>query len=1101
MNELQGQTFAGYDILAKLGQGGMGAVYQARQPLLNRQVALKVMAPRLAADQNFVARFLREAAAAANLSHPNLVQVYTAGESEGAYFIAMEFVDGESLGKRLARKGALPPREALAVVVYVAQALAYAWQKTRLIHRDIKPDNIFLSSAGEVKLGDLGLAKSLGENSLELTQSGLMMGSPHYISPEQARAVKDLDFRADIYSLGCTLFKMLTGRPPHEGDDALAVILKHLNDPAPDLFQLCPACPEPLGRLVQRMMAKNRDERPASYEELLAELMRVHEQLKHPETLAPLCPPVTVTRPVPPAPTLVKQPAMRWQMLVTAALGVVLLAAVGGMLVWAPWKKLAEQQEVTPLVAPPPAAVPHTPAPPVQPSVTPPPEAPPPTVTVPAAEQQLQQVLAKLKELNPGFDGLAKHQTENGQITSLKLSVRDVRDLSPLKALPALRKLQCSGETGSALDGLASLAGLALTVLDIHDTGVSDLRPLKGMPLRELDCSTTRVRDLAPLHEMPLEILRCSNVGISDLNPIRGKPLEELWCDHTAVRDLTPLKGMPLRILRVDEEQVTASAANLAVLKDLVQLESLNNRPAQEHLRRLAAAAPPPMLGRQPPGPGGFMPTRAPLPFISGDMRQSLVLAFTGDQAEAQNMVSDQSDYQNHGQLSGAAWTPDGRRGGAYAFNGSNAFIRVPHHDTLNVRHLTLAAWVKTARADGGWRRIFDKQVEQGFVLNIGGEGQWRGKAGVGVNSRFSTSERGVADGQWHHLVGTYNGASLCLFVDGKQQRNVAALGGEVGQNQRDLFIGDDPARQEGGGQNVGMPFEGVLDELMIFNRALRPEEIRALYVGGGGVEQPQGPQPAAKMPLNPRELRLGLYLSFGLETFSGARPGRPLAAPASKFAPTQVDAPQWAQVARQIGARVAVLTAKHESGFCLWDCEGFDFDLAASPCKSDIIGDFLAACRAEGVFAGLHYSIPDVRSEGRVQTSGLVSATHFALIKRQLKDLLTKYGEVDLLVLDAVRRLNAGQWNEVNELVRALAPACLVLKGEGKDYDMDSLTPDWFWQPNTRRLSAERLVARYGKAQAGNLLFFVNVGVAPDGRIPQPSVTALQRFAEQPHR
>ncbi|MCX6908065.1 MAG: serine/threonine-protein kinase, partial [Verrucomicrobia bacterium] len=148
----------GYEILAKLGEGGMGAVYRARQPLLNRVVALKVMSRRYSDDPSFVARFIREAAAAANLSHRNMVQVFTAGESNGIRFIAMEFVEGRTLSEHIRKHGRLDAREAVAVAIYVVQALQYAWNKARLIHRDIKPENVFLSYGGEVKVGDLGLA-------------------------------------------------------------------------------------------------------------------------------------------------------------------------------------------------------------------------------------------------------------------------------------------------------------------------------------------------------------------------------------------------------------------------------------------------------------------------------------------------------------------------------------------------------------------------------------------------------------------------------------------------------------------------------------------------------------------------------------------------------------------------------------------------------------------------------------------------------------------------------------------------------------------------------------------------------------------------------
>ncbi|MCX6900052.1 MAG: SUMF1/EgtB/PvdO family nonheme iron enzyme [Verrucomicrobia bacterium] len=285
MTNLEGQTFAGYEVLSKLGEGGMGAVYKARQPMLNRLVALKVMSSHLGADPSFVARFVREASAAANLNHPNMVQVYTAGEADGVHFIAMEFVEGESLQKRLHRLGRIEPREAVAITVYVAQALQYAWNKAHLIHRDIKPDNVFLSNSGEVKVGDLGLAKSVGGETTELTQTGTAMGSPHYISPEQATGLKDVDFRTDIYSLGCTLYHMLTGKTPYSGDSSMAVMMKHVNDPPPAIFKTWPGCPMPMGMLVGKMLAKDRNARPQSYEQLVDDLLAVHEKIKNMESV------------------------------------------------------------------------------------------------------------------------------------------------------------------------------------------------------------------------------------------------------------------------------------------------------------------------------------------------------------------------------------------------------------------------------------------------------------------------------------------------------------------------------------------------------------------------------------------------------------------------------------------------------------------------------------------------------------------------------------------------------------------------------------------------------------------------------------------------
>ncbi len=278
------EVIGDFEIISKLGQGGMGAVYRARQRSLDRVVALKILPGQMAAD---VLRFQREARLAASVVHPNLVRIYTSGEAAGIHYIAMELVEGDTLSDRLKLAqqmglGGLPPAEALRITLAVARALECGWLTCQLIHRDIKPGNIFLTAQGDVKLGDLGLAKALGGDSTGLTQTGSMMGTPLYISPEQARGDREIDFRADIYSLGCTLFHMLTGRPPYEGRDALTVLNQHLSGPPPAILKVMPQLPIPLARLVARMLKKIWRERHASYEELIAEIERVQAAIAPP---------------------------------------------------------------------------------------------------------------------------------------------------------------------------------------------------------------------------------------------------------------------------------------------------------------------------------------------------------------------------------------------------------------------------------------------------------------------------------------------------------------------------------------------------------------------------------------------------------------------------------------------------------------------------------------------------------------------------------------------------------------------------------------------------------------------------------------------------
>ncbi len=322
-----GQTLGDFEILGRLGQGGMGAVYKARQISLERFVALKTLQGALASDPEFIARFRREAKAAAALNHPNLVQVYAAGEDDGLHWFAMEYVEGESAQARLKRKGRLDPAAAIAIAIHTAAALDYAWRKAQLIHRDIKPDNIFLSSDGEVKLGDLGLAKSAGEDQ-SLTTTGASMGTPHYVSPEQGQGKKDVDLRADIYSLGCTLFHFIAGETPFKGDTAMGVMLKHVTAPVPELRSVWPECPEELSRVVMKMMQKQPADRQQTHEEVIADLRRAYDAFTSGSVPALL----TATR-QPPSSASKRVPAAA---LAIGALS--LVAAIGALIHFAPWK-------------------------------------------------------------------------------------------------------------------------------------------------------------------------------------------------------------------------------------------------------------------------------------------------------------------------------------------------------------------------------------------------------------------------------------------------------------------------------------------------------------------------------------------------------------------------------------------------------------------------------------------------------------------------------------------------------------------------------------------------------------------------------------------
>lgn len=262
-----------FRLIGKIGEGGMGAVYEGIQQKLDRRVAVKVLAPRLAQDEVFLGRFKREAKAAASISHSGLIQVFDSGEEGGVHFYAMEFIHGEDLGRRLKREERIPLPDAMAVVTRVAESLKAALAQN-VIHRDIKPENIMITDRGEVKLADLGLAKILeGETGVTLTGTG--MGSPHFMAPEQAEDAGHVDHRADIYSLGITLLTLVTGKRPFDSTSPYTLARAHAEKPLPASADLGLELPREIEDLIHRMAAKNLDERFCDYDALLSELRRL----------------------------------------------------------------------------------------------------------------------------------------------------------------------------------------------------------------------------------------------------------------------------------------------------------------------------------------------------------------------------------------------------------------------------------------------------------------------------------------------------------------------------------------------------------------------------------------------------------------------------------------------------------------------------------------------------------------------------------------------------------------------------------------------------------------------------------------------------------
>jgi serine/threonine protein kinase len=253
-----GETFGGYTIESLLGRGGMGTVYLARHERLGRKVALKVISPELAHDDDFRARFLRESQLAASLDHPNVIPIYDADETDGILFLAMRYVNGPSLQALLRSRGSLPAAETLRIAEQIGGALDAA-HTANLVHRDVKPANILVAGAGDhAYLCDFGLARHT--SSQGMTRTGFFLGSIDYCAPEQIQGL-DLDGRADVYSLGCVLFHCLIGQPPYRRETEFAVLNAHLNEPAPAVSTLRPDLPRGIDGVIATAMAKDRDAR------------------------------------------------------------------------------------------------------------------------------------------------------------------------------------------------------------------------------------------------------------------------------------------------------------------------------------------------------------------------------------------------------------------------------------------------------------------------------------------------------------------------------------------------------------------------------------------------------------------------------------------------------------------------------------------------------------------------------------------------------------------------------------------------------------------------------------------------------------------------
>ncbi len=276
LNDLTGRTLGDFQLIRRIGQGGMGQVYLARQLSLKRQVAVKILRTDLTANVTALQRFQLEAEAVARINHANIVQVYAIGESDGLNYMALEYVEGRNLREYLSKKG--PPD--LPITLNIMRQIAAALQRAHelgIVHRDIKPENILLTRKVEVKVADFGLSRCFAdEQPSNITQSGVTMGTPLYMSPEQVKG-KQVDPRSDIYSFGVTCFHILAGEPPFRGETPFEVALQHVQSEPQPLTDF--GVPEELAALVHKMMAKKVDDRYQTAREVLRDLLKLRESM------------------------------------------------------------------------------------------------------------------------------------------------------------------------------------------------------------------------------------------------------------------------------------------------------------------------------------------------------------------------------------------------------------------------------------------------------------------------------------------------------------------------------------------------------------------------------------------------------------------------------------------------------------------------------------------------------------------------------------------------------------------------------------------------------------------------------------------------------
>jgi serine/threonine protein kinase/Leucine-rich repeat (LRR) protein len=584
-----------YRVLKVLGVGGMGMVFKAEDLRLGRAVALKVMRPEVAAKPQSRERFVREARATAALAHDHIVQIHQVGEDRGVPYLAMQYLQGQSLQTVLNRIGKLRPKDVARIGKEVALGLAAAHDKG-LIHRDIKPDNIWIEAkTHRVRILDFGLARDV-ESDAGLTQTGAILGTPRYMAPEQVSG-EDVKYHADLFSLGSMLYHLVSGQPAFQGHNLPSLLYAIVNhDPLP-LDQVIEGIDPELSAVISELINKRPSTRPESALSVAKRLSAIELRLRRSGTAAAT--PPSADSPPPPAPPAQRpdEPAkarqyrrrrIGWTIGATAA-SLLLATTVATNRFW-PNVRLDRETVATADSATDSFVATVETSEPQQPQHQPEEQSQRLQRWQPDASQQqfldqtqlldlpsqVAAVEAKLAEANAGFDGQVIATIDDRGVMELRIEATELEEIWPILVFSELQSLACAGQghlgnKKSKWHNLAPLTSLPLQRLDCSNTSVSDLSLLAHLELKELILDSTKVRDLTPLANMPLEKLSLSMCQISDLEPLRGMQtlrsldlygtpisnlaaigdlkLVDLDCSLTEVSDFRPLYRMPLKRL------------------------------------------------------------------------------------------------------------------------------------------------------------------------------------------------------------------------------------------------------------------------------------------------------------------------------------------------------------------------------------------------------------------------------------------------------------------------------------------------------------------------------------------------------------------------